>query len=63
MLYMLYITYIQYILRALVQNAISTDPKIEFELPMPSSEIILSKKAHHIYIYIYIYIYMNSYFP
>ena len=56
-----------HIWRAVFQNTISANPKIEFAMPMPSSKIMFWKTAlhkyAHIYAYIYIYIYVKSVFP
>ena len=43
--------YTQYIWRALFQNAISTNSKIEFAMPMPSLEIMFWKSALHRCVY------------
>ena len=46
-------TYI-YIRRALFQNTLNTNPKIDVALQMPSSEIMILKRALHKYVHIYI---------
>ena len=40
-----------YILRALFQSAIIASPKIEFAMPMPSSELMFWKRTLHKYVH------------
>ena len=44
--------------RALFQNALSDNPKIDVAMPMPSSEIIFWKRILHKYVDIYAYTHM-----
>ena len=46
--------------RALFQNALSTNPRIDFAMPMPSSEIMFWKRAFHKYVHIYAYVHMSK---
>ena len=51
-----------YICKALFQNMISANPKIEFVMSITSSEINFWKRSLHMYMYIYIYICENLFF-
>ena len=47
-----------YINRVIFLNTISTNPKIEFALPMPNSEIMFWKRTLHKYTHIYTIVHM-----
>ena len=43
----------QQIYEDLFQNALSTDPKMEFAMPVPSSQIMFWQRSFHGYVHIY----------